>query len=193
MQPTTSLFWFQVTKGRLVVSVLWQDAWPPIRRILLTSRRQEARVHLRESFPGAQPGIGKQLKDFQTNLQEYLSGYPVSFSSNLVALHLCSGFQRSVYLATASIPWGKVATYHQIASFIGQPGGSRAVGQALARNPFPIVIPCHRVIKADGSVGGFSAGGSLKKLLLQLEIWQAKTGRSILTELSQKGENGDLR
>jgi len=80
-------------------------------------------------------------------------------------------FQRHVLTTIRRIPVGSVWTYGQVAHAIGKPKASRAVGQALGRNPVPIVIPCHRVIAGDGSLGGYSGGGGLtsKRLLLQME------------------------
>jgi methylated-DNA-[protein]-cysteine S-methyltransferase len=80
-------------------------------------------------------------------------------------------FQRHVLTTIRRIPVGSVWTYGQVAREIGKPRASRAVGQALGRNPVPIVIPCHRVIASDGGLGGYSGGGGLtsKQLLLQME------------------------
>lgn len=80
-------------------------------------------------------------------------------------------FYRKVWLACASIPRGQTRTYGWIAKEIGSPKASRAIGQALAGNPFAPVIPCHRVIRSDGRIGGFSAPGGIrvKKLLLEKE------------------------
>lgn len=78
-------------------------------------------------------------------------------------------FTRSVLDATATIPFGEVATYHTIASWIGQPTASRAVGNALGRNPVPLIIPCHRVVRSDLSPGGFAGGSAIKRHLLRLE------------------------
>jgi methylated-DNA-[protein]-cysteine S-methyltransferase len=82
-----------------------------------------------------------------------------------------SEFQRRVLNIALKIPRGKVLTYGDVAKAIGKPQASRAVGQALGHNPVPIVIPCHRVLGADGSLHGYSAGGGLqtKAWLLQLE------------------------
>jgi len=80
-----------------------------------------------------------------------------------------SAFQRRVLMATAAIPAGRLASYGDIARRIGRPGGSRAVGQALGRNPVPIVIPCHRVIAAGGRIGGYAGGLGIKRTLLRLE------------------------
>jgi methylated-DNA-[protein]-cysteine S-methyltransferase len=80
-------------------------------------------------------------------------------------------FRREVYSATREIAPGTTATYGQIARAIGRPDGARDVGAALARNPYPIVVPCHRVVAANGALTGFSAPGGLatKRRMLQLE------------------------
>jgi methylated-DNA-[protein]-cysteine S-methyltransferase len=81
----------------------------------------------------------------------------------------CSEFDRAVYGELATVPSGKVLTYGQVAERIGRPGAARAVGGALGRNPLPIVLPCHRVIRSDGSLGGFGAGPDWKRHLLEHE------------------------
>lgn len=78
-------------------------------------------------------------------------------------------FTRAVYKRAMEVPYGETVTYGQVASDIGSPGGARAVGQAMSRNRFPLVIPCHRVIAGNGKIGGFSSGIALKKFLLELE------------------------
>jgi methylated-DNA-[protein]-cysteine S-methyltransferase len=103
-------------------------------------------------------------------LQEYFGGSRFHFDLP-VDLGRLTGFQRSVLSTIRRIPAGQVWTYHQVARAIDRPKASRAVGQALGNNPIPIIIPCHRVIASNGSLGGYSGGGGLasKKLLLQLE------------------------
>jgi methylated-DNA-[protein]-cysteine S-methyltransferase len=80
-------------------------------------------------------------------------------------------FRRQVYAATREIGPGETASYGEIALAIGQPGAARAVGRALASNPFPIIVPCHRVLAADGALNGFSAPGGIatKRRMLELE------------------------
>ena len=81
-----------------------------------------------------------------------------------------TAFQQRVLHATADIPRGQVRTYGQIAAAIGAPGAARAVGTALARNPVPIIIPCHRVVRAGGKLGNYGAGGEpMKRRLLDRE------------------------
>lgn len=82
-----------------------------------------------------------------------------------------SVFCQKVWLACASIPPGKTVTYGELARMIGHPGAARAVGSALAKNPFAPIIPCHRVIRSDGAMGGYSARGGIrtKERLLEKE------------------------
>lgn len=81
---------------------------------------------------------------------------------------MCSEFQWSVLCAARQIPSGRVTTYKDLARLIGSKS-ARGVGNALARNPFPLAIPCHRVVGSDRKIGGFQGGGDLKRFLLQLE------------------------
>jgi methylated-DNA-[protein]-cysteine S-methyltransferase len=110
------------------------------------------------------------LAPFVTQLRTYFTdpGYRFELPLDLGRL---TPFQATVLQAARNIPSGSVRTYGQIAQVIGNPRASRAVGQALGRNPVPIVIPCHRVIASDGSLGGYSGGGGLqsKRFLLGLE------------------------
>jgi methylated-DNA-[protein]-cysteine S-methyltransferase len=80
-------------------------------------------------------------------------------------------FHRRVYDAVRGVPAGSTVTYGEVAARIHSPGSARAVGQAMARNPFPIVVPCHRVLSAGGRIGGFSANGGLgtKQRMLAIE------------------------
>ncbi|MBI3018388.1 MAG: methylated-DNA--[protein]-cysteine S-methyltransferase [Deltaproteobacteria bacterium] len=78
-------------------------------------------------------------------------------------------FDKKVWKTAQKISYGKVCTYKEIAQKIGQPLASRAVGNALGRNPIPILVPCHRVIASDGTLGGYSSGLKIKKMLLSLE------------------------
>ena len=91
-------------------------------------------------------------------------------------LSAITDFQRQVLLAACQIPRGQVVTYTDIARRIGRPKAARAVGQALSRNPVPIVVPCHRVLAADGSLRGYTGGGGLhtKRQLLTLEGFSEK-------------------
>jgi methylated-DNA-[protein]-cysteine S-methyltransferase len=76
---------------------------------------------------------------------------------------------RKVYKVVLSIPLGEVRTYKWVAKKCGHPKAFRAVGQVLKRNPYPLIIPCHRVIKSDNNIGGYNQGVKHKKILLDLE------------------------
>ncbi len=78
-------------------------------------------------------------------------------------------FTKRVYKVVAQIPLGEVRTYAWVASKAGNPKAARAVGQIMKRNPYPLIIPCHRVVAADGKIGGYAYGVKLKKELLELE------------------------
>jgi methylated-DNA-[protein]-cysteine S-methyltransferase len=87
-----------------------------------------------------------------------------------------SGFAREVYAVARTIPPGETMTYGEIAARLGDPGAARAVGEAMGQNPFPIVVPCHRVLAAGGKLGGFSAHGGAATKLRLLEIEGAAIG-----------------
>ena len=103
------------------------------------------------------------------DLDRYFSGESVDFEPYEVDLTGFTDFQRRVYEETRAIPSGEVRTYGEIARAIGKPGASRAVGNALGRNPACVVIPCHRVVAANGGLGGFTGGLRWKRALLRLE------------------------
>ncbi len=108
------------------------------------------------------------LAPVAAQLRAYFAGERRDFDLAL-DLRRLTPFQTSVLQATCNIPAGTVWTYGQVARAVGKPQASRAVGQALARNPIPIVIPCHRVVASDGSLGGYGGGLATKRWLLQLE------------------------
>jgi len=102
-------------------------------------------------------------------IQGFLQGEDVGFELDIIALERCSEFQQRVLLAEHAIPRGWVSTYGRIARHVGSPGGARAVGRALATNPFPIIVPCHRAILSNGGLGGFQGGQKMKRALLKME------------------------
>ena len=80
-----------------------------------------------------------------------------------------TAFRQDIWNALAKVPYGTTISYGELAKASGHPGASRAVGGAMATNPIPLLIPCHRVIAADGSIGGFTGGTELKRKLLAIE------------------------
>jgi len=103
-----------------------------------------------------------------SRIRDYFRGKPVDFTDRL-DLSAGTEFQKKVWSSCRDIPYGQTRSYGWIAARIGQPGASRAVGNALGKNPIPIIIPCHRVLAADGGIGGFSGGLPAKRNLLKLE------------------------
>ena len=99
-------------------------------------------------------------------------------------------FEWRAYALARRIPPGCTRTYGEIASALGEPGAARAVGQAMGHNPWPLVVPCHRVLAADGSPGGFSAAGGVAAKLRLLAIEGAEAARQIPLPLA--GERRDI-
>ncbi len=112
------------------------------------------------------------FKALQEQITAYFEGTRVNFSPDTpLLLDGFTGFSQSVLNTCRKIGFGRTISYAGLASESGRPAASRAVGSALAKNPLPLIIPCHRVLRSDGKLGGFSAPGgiSLKKKMLELE------------------------
>ncbi len=109
------------------------------------------------------------LLSLADELIRYFAGEPVKLGRYPVDLSAHPSFRRRALLAARQIPYGEVRTYGWVASRAGRPRAGRAAGQAMSRNPIPLVIPCHRVIAAGGRLGGFGGGLKMKRALLQLE------------------------
>lgn len=109
-----------------------------------------------------------RFEGLMERLKAYFSGHRVAFPDKL-DLSLATPFQREVWQVTKLIPYGETRSYRWLAEQMGKPKAVRAVGQALAKNRLPIIIPCHRVVKSDGELGGFSGGVEMKRRLLRLE------------------------
>ncbi len=110
----------------------------------------------------------RRLTHTDNQLREYLDGERRRFTI-AIDWSMMRSFQREALLATFAIPYGHTSTYGEIAAQIGRPSGARAVGRAEATNPMPLVIPCHRVLGADGKLRGYGGGLDVKKWLLRLE------------------------
>ncbi len=126
------------------------------------------------SFPEKKPvlsGLAEApvfVKKAGKQLQAYYDGKKVKFSC-LLDLERFEKFTLAVWEAARAIPYGKTRSYEWVAERIGRPRSARAAGNALGRNPVPIIIPCHRVIRKNGSLGGFGGGIAWKRRLLKLE------------------------
>jgi len=148
----------------------------PIGRLLLAGDEKGLR---RISFPEGKGAVGPQadwvrdddaLRDVVRQLQAYFNGELREFDIPLQMEG--TAFQRGVWRALQDIPYGETISYGELARRIGNPKGSRAVGLANGANPVPIIVPCHRVIGANGSLTGFGGGLRTKEMLLGLEKGQ---------------------
>ena len=115
----------------------------------------------RETWPEA-------LNAAVVQLEEYFARARRVFDLPL-DLEAATEFQREVFVELVRIPFGRVITYGELAETVSRPEGARAVGQAVGANPVPILIPCHRVVAAEGRLGGFSGGLAVKAALLRIE------------------------
>ncbi len=141
------------------------------------ARESATRARLLRRFPGAReasppPAVQRALDA----IAALLRGATSDLSAIALDMESVPSFHRRVYEVARTIPPGATLTYGEIAKRLGEPGSARAVGQALGRNPFAIVVPCHRVVAAGGKVGGFSANGGTTTKLRMLEIERAAFG-----------------
>lgn len=130
--------------------------------------RQEAE---REAIAmgASRPATADQGREVARRLQEYALGRPVSFADLPLDWAGLGTFQRRVLEALLRLPWGQITTYSELARLVGRPGAARAVGRVMATNPLPVVVPCHRVVGANGSLTGYGGGLEMKARLLALE------------------------
>lgn len=140
----------------------------PVQMIFLPHKGTSTRERIREAFPGVVLSPGKR-DNTGKQIDAYLTGNAVGFSIAELDFEGCGEFERRVLLAVHQIPCGRVMTYGGVAAIVGVAGGARAVGNVMAGNFFPLIIPCHRVIRSDGSLGGFGGGLALKRALLERE------------------------
>lgn len=134
-------------------------------------------------FPGARQGGTALTAALVYQLDRYFAEQEVDFRGQMLDLHLCSRFQSLVWQVVRGIPRGQVRSYRWVAVQADSPRGARAVGRAMAMNPFPIVVPCHRVVGRQGQLTGFGGGLDLKRRLLELEAVPT-TGTRVLTAVA---------
>lgn len=138
-----------------------------LRRITLPQRSsREALLRLGDTMEATRSA--RAFRGLVRRLSRYFEGERVMFPDRL-DMSPGTAFQRRVWAAARLIPFGETRSYGWIAGQIKRPGAARAAGQALGRNPFPVIVPCHRVLAGNGRLGGFSGGLEMKRLLLSQE------------------------
>lgn len=153
------------------LGILWQgEDEPQLLRIMLPESCKPMSELILTTFPDAKPHRSERLGGIRQKLERYDRGETVTFTFPEQEITSWGNFTRLVWQATSNIPYGEVSTYGTIAEIISAPGAARAVGTALGKNPFPLIIPCHRVLRNDRTMGGFSGGGiGMKRILLERE------------------------
>ena len=152
-------------------TVVWSDnsSELKIKRIFLSDSRLKSEVKALESFIRIKKKASSSIIKLGQKIQLFLKGEKIEFDLEMLDFDMCYELQKKVLLSEYKIPRGWVSTYNRIAHHLNMPKGARAIGNALARNPFPIIIPCHRAIRTDGGLGGFQGGIKMKQTLLELE------------------------
>ena len=153
----TALGWLGLVlspAGLRAVTLPRRDREAALTEVLALGAREEARDH----------GLG----DLPERLRRYTRGEPVAFPDAL-DFSAATPFQRAVWQATREIPYGQTRSYGWLAAKVDRPRAARAVGQTMAANPWPLIVPCHRVISSNGRLCGYGGGLDMKERLLLLE------------------------
>jgi methylated-DNA-[protein]-cysteine S-methyltransferase len=145
--------------GRGLVRLAYEDSGGGLDRVL---------DHLARRISPRIVEAPARLDDVRRELDEFFGGRRHGFDLP-IDWALSTGFTRRILQATAAIPFGSVSTYRDVAAEAGSPKATRAAGNALGSNPIPIVVPCHRVLRTGGGLGGYTGGVEKKELLLRLE------------------------
>ena len=169
------------------MAILWSvyQGQPKIRRVLLSRPGLSAKQTINSLYLDSIVSSCAEVDALAVRIAAFLTGEDIRFSLDVARLDLCSPFQQKVLRAEHGIPRGRVSTYQRLAGHLGHPRAARAVGTALAHNPFPVIVPCHRAIRSDGTLGGFQGGVEMKRALLEMEgVLVGGSGRVASGELS---------
>jgi len=153
------------------VEIIWTalNSDPKIVRVLLSKPDLSAEERLFQLYPNSVISSCAEIDLVAAAIQGLLEGEDRNIPLDVADWSVCSPFQKSVLRAESGIPRGSVSTYKLIAEQVGKHNGARAVGSALARNPFPLIVPCHRAIRSDRRLGGYQGGLKMKRALLEME------------------------
>ena len=151
------------------MSVIYRVTPFAVIKILLPSQDKEGVVKVVNALGCQDAGIHDNAFRVKESIIDYFKGKPLYPPWEWLEMEGLTKLEQSVLENTADIPYGEMRTYKDIAVAVGRPRAYRFVGSTLAKNPFPILIPCHRVIRSDGSFGRFGGGSDMKRMLIALE------------------------
>jgi len=155
--------------GPVVIAWAEFEDGPKVCRVHLSKPGSSAEAAAAGLYPESRPASCAAIDAVARGIRDFLAGEDVAFSLDSAAMATRPAFQQSVLRAEHGIPRGRVSTYGLIAAHLGASKAVRAVGNALATNPFPIIVPCHRAIRTGGEIGGYQGGPQMKRVLLERE------------------------
>lgn len=170
--------YYQIIKAENeYIGIVWQFVHdkPLLENVFLPCGHRQSLAKINKEYPGENITERKIPGSIAGQIAKFYAGEKIDFDLSCLNMARLTKFSARVLKKAGKIPRGKVFTYSELACKTGSPKAARAVGTALARNPFPLVIPCHRVVRSDGSLGGFGGGLRMKKELLSREGVQADT------------------
>lgn len=174
------------------IVIIWKKNPFKIEEIILSTPKKTANEIAIDKYPNVElKKSPKKLKKIIKELNKYFNEKDAHFSLDYLNLDKLTDFQRKVLIAEFNTKKGTVNSYGQLAKAVDNPKAYRAVGSALSKNPFPIIIPCHRTVKSDRTIGGFGgvkSGLESKKTLLELEGIMVD-GRKVLSDSPVVGLN----
>jgi methylated-DNA-[protein]-cysteine S-methyltransferase len=148
------------------ISLVYLESPFRLVEVLLPSEQKKA---LYADYSAGLPGSRHPIRQIESLLKNYFKGRSIDPPWEVMPMDAFTELQKAVLQETARIPFGHLRTYRDIAVAIGCPGAYRFVGTTLGKNPYPILIPCHRIIRSDKGMGGFGGGIELKKRLIDFE------------------------
>jgi len=164
------LYYSSVQSSACNVGLVWVEKEKSVKivRIFLAENKDDVLKQIKRFFSGAKQEKDRVINFIVKKIKDYLDGEIVHYGERYLDNTLCSRFQWKLLRRVRQIPYGKVITYKGLAR-LTDTKSARTIGNALAKNPFPIIIPCHRVVNSNGTIGGFQSGKRLKRHLLKLE------------------------
>ncbi|MFX0004706.1 MAG: methylated-DNA--[protein]-cysteine S-methyltransferase [Candidatus Hodarchaeota archaeon] len=165
-------------------TIVWKGMEPDLQlqRIFLSDLQQKSEKKALKFFQRVDSGSSSLINSLGEKIQHFLKGQDIEFDLEMLDFTVCSEIQKKVLQADFQIPRGWVSTYKRIANHIGIQNGNRVIGNSLAKNPFPLVIPCHRVIKSNGELGGYQGGIKMKRRLLEMEGLEISEKGKVITD-----------